>query len=266
MAILKNALQFTGGISGLSAYTMKGSDKIILRTKGGPTKAQIKKSPNHSTTRLYISEFGGASKAASFIRRAIFPVQHLNDYRYGNVITSLCKHIQRLDKVSVLGERSIAVSQHRYLLEGFHLNKQHTLDHVIRHPLTYAIQRTTGSATIHIPQLQPRVNLHIPWQQTHYRFIISLGVVRDCTYTAGHEYNSPDALPILATERIHSPWYSTEQVLAPQSFTLQLSNPELLEDNMSMILAMGLEMDMPVIYPYVQKKNHTGCAKIITVG
>lgn len=264
MAILKNGLQFTGGISGLSAYTMKGSDKIILRTKGGPTKAQIKKSPNHSNTRLYISEFGGASKAASFIRHAIDPVSHLNDYRYGAALTSLCTYIKRLDKVNVLGERSIAVSQHRYLLEGFHLNKQHTLDHVIRHPLTYAITRNTGTATIDIPQLQPRVNLHIPWQQTHYRFIISLGVVRDCTYTTDHAYNSPDSK--LATERIHSPWYSTEQLLAAQSFTVQLSQPELLEDNMSMILAMGLEMDMPVIYPYAAKKTHTGCAKIIAVG
>lgn len=266
MAILKNGLQFTGGISGLSAYTMKGSDKIILRTKGGPTKAQIKKSPNHSNTRLYISEFGGASKAASFIRHAIFPVRHLNDYRYGATLTSLCKHIQRLDKVNVLGERSIAISQHRYLLEGFHLNKQYTLDHVIRHPLTYAIQRNTGTATIHIPQLQPRINLHIPWQQTHYRFIISLGIVSDCTYTADRGYNSPGSLPGLATERIYSPWYSTEQSLDAQTFTVQLSSPELLEDNMSMILAMGFEMDMPIIYPYTQKKHHTGCAKIITVG
>ncbi|MET6996451.1 hypothetical protein [Chitinophaga defluvii] len=265
MAILKNALQFTGGISGLSAYTMKGSDKIILRTKGGPTKAQIKKSPNHSNTRLYISEFGGASKAASWIRYAITPVKHLNDYRYGAALTALCKHLQRLDKVSVLGERGIAVSQHRYLLEGFHLNKQHTLDHVIRHPLTYAIQRDTGAATIHIPQLQPGINLHIPWQQTHYRFIISLGVVRDCTYRADHAYNSPDSFPALSTAHLHSSWHSAEQPLEAQSFTLQLNRPEPLQDNMSVVLAFGIEMG-PVLYPNKRRKDIPGCAKIIAVG
>lgn len=264
MAILKNALQFTGGISGLSAYTMKGSDKIILRTKGGPTKAQIKKSPNHSNTRLYISEFGGASKAASWIRYAITPVKHLNDYRYGAALTALCKHLQRLDKVSVLGERGIAVSQHRYLLEGFHLNKQHTLDHVIRHPLTYTLQRHTGTATVQIPRLQPKINLHIPWQQPFFRFIISLGVVNDCNYTTDHAYNPPDSLPRFSTEHIHTPLYSTEQALEAQSFSLQLSRPELLADNMSMVLALGIEMDLSDTYRH--KKDKPGCAKIIAVG
>ena len=35
MAIVKNFLQITGSIKGVSFYTRVGSDKVIMRTKGG---------------------------------------------------------------------------------------------------------------------------------------------------------------------------------------------------------------------------------------
>jgi hypothetical protein len=35
MAIVKNFLQITGSIKGVSFYTKVGSDKVIMRTKGG---------------------------------------------------------------------------------------------------------------------------------------------------------------------------------------------------------------------------------------
>jgi len=35
MAIVKGAFQLTGSIRGVSFYTVRGSDKVIMRTKGG---------------------------------------------------------------------------------------------------------------------------------------------------------------------------------------------------------------------------------------
>ena len=41
MGTLHGNLSFTGSISNISAYTMRGHDKVILRTKGGASKKQI---------------------------------------------------------------------------------------------------------------------------------------------------------------------------------------------------------------------------------
>ena len=41
MAIVKGFLQMTGSI-GMSFYTRVGSDKVIMRTKGGPNKYMLK--------------------------------------------------------------------------------------------------------------------------------------------------------------------------------------------------------------------------------
>ena len=41
MATLEGGIEFTGSVGMLSAYRIKGSDKIILRKKGGPKKKQV---------------------------------------------------------------------------------------------------------------------------------------------------------------------------------------------------------------------------------
>lgn len=70
MAQITQGLAFTGSISNLSAYKMRGSDKIILRTKGGPSKNMIKKSPRFEITRRLNVEFGGRATATKWIRNA----------------------------------------------------------------------------------------------------------------------------------------------------------------------------------------------------
>ena len=42
MARVKGILQVTGGLKGVSMYTMRGNDEVIMRTKGGPSKNTIK--------------------------------------------------------------------------------------------------------------------------------------------------------------------------------------------------------------------------------
>ena len=64
MAKLDGTIQFTGSLQNLSFYKMRGSDKIIVRKKGGPSRKQVKHSPNFENTRHNNSEFGGRALAA----------------------------------------------------------------------------------------------------------------------------------------------------------------------------------------------------------
>jgi hypothetical protein len=73
MATLTNGINFTGSIGDISGYTRKGSNKNYARTKGGASKQRIEKAPEFELTRQNYKEFSGCGKAASSIRKAIFP-------------------------------------------------------------------------------------------------------------------------------------------------------------------------------------------------
>jgi len=64
MAIVKGFLQMTGSIKGMSFYTRVGSDKVIMRTKGGASKYTIKHGQNFAKLRLHQLEWQGCVKFA----------------------------------------------------------------------------------------------------------------------------------------------------------------------------------------------------------
>ncbi len=77
MAQLIGNIQVTGSLDNLSFYKMRGSDKIIVRKKGGPTRKQVKKSPKFENTRRNNMEFGGRSRAVGYIKNALWPLLFL---------------------------------------------------------------------------------------------------------------------------------------------------------------------------------------------
>jgi hypothetical protein len=266
MAIL-DGIHFTGSIGGMSAYRMKGSDKIILRSKGGASKQKIKEAPEFELPRKNIAEFGGCGKAAASIRKAIYPVKHLADYNFTPTLSALSKTIQVMDTESLWGERAIYFSRHRFLLEGFHLNKKNTFDSVVRHPLGCVIERGTGSAVVQLPNLLPEQNLRMPWQYPYFRFTIGLGVVADRTYHgASYEYTDPHPRQYPHPCYLHTEWQMAKQPFAAQSITLQLNQPENLDDAATLLLFAGIEMGTPVSDQLTIPVKYAGCAKIVAVG
>ena len=82
MAQLASAFNFIGRLGNVTAYKLKGSNKTILRTVGGPGKERIEKDPGFEKTRQNNSEFGGCGKSIKFLRKATFPMQQLADYNF----------------------------------------------------------------------------------------------------------------------------------------------------------------------------------------
>ncbi len=80
MAFLKDGIQFTGSINKLSAYSMRGSDKIILRTEGGADRKQIQNSPAFAATRNLNNEWRAVTEAAMNIRNGLAALKPLADY------------------------------------------------------------------------------------------------------------------------------------------------------------------------------------------
>lgn len=80
MAIVKNSLEFEGKLGGLSFYKRRDSDKLIMRTKGGPSKKQINTSKSCEGMRLQQTEWKGCTIFASALRLSFWGLHRVADY------------------------------------------------------------------------------------------------------------------------------------------------------------------------------------------
>lgn len=264
MAFLSGGPEFTGSIGNLSYYRMKGTDKIVVRKKGGASKEQIKTSPTFARTRENNAEFSGCANTVKSIRNALFPLNKLADYNFTPTLTTLAKNIQLLDNVNERGKRAVNFSQYRYLLEGFQLNREIIFDSVVKYPLKGIIERETGSATISIPHLHPQLNLEFPWKAPLYRFVIGFGVFTDSAYNGTNYKDKIINLPRANT--VYTDWHPVQQAFEAQAFTLQLNSLLGIDDTKSMILSIGIQMGTPITNAFIQEVKYASCAKILTVG
>jgi hypothetical protein len=167
----------------LSIYTMKGSDKIILRRKGGASRNRIKTDPNFVNTRRINAEFGGRATCSKWVRRMLRLMYFIADYNITGPLNALLKPIQELDTVSDYGERSVALSANPHLLKGFNLNKRTPFDTIVHNPIRYTLSKRKIQASVTIPAMLPGHNFVVPDNFNLYQFVALLGIVPDLFYT-----------------------------------------------------------------------------------
>lgn len=180
MAQLIGDLQIIGSLNNLSYYKMRGSDKIIVRKKGGPSSKQVKKSPQFENTRRNNKEFGGRALAAKQVSLALFPLRFLADYNITGPINALLKPIQEQDTDNAWGKRSILLSKYPQLLEGFSLNRNYLFESIVRNPVSYSIQ--DQQAIFELPELIPGINFMPPGHYPCYQFIAVTKLIADIVY------------------------------------------------------------------------------------
>ena len=266
MAKLTDGITFTGFLGGLSAYKMRGSDKIILRQPGGMTKEQIKRLPETSLIKLNNSEWSACAKASREVRDAMGQLRVLAGYNLAGPMNAMAKAIQKLDPVNVWGKRSVAYSAHRYMLEGFNLNRQNIFDSVVRSPVQVGIERETGSATITLPQMVKGVNLVLPWKWPVYRFLINLGVLPDMVYNeAAKRYGDPHRRMIPYVDTYKTEWHSAQKSFPGQTADLQLQRVETMPDPSSLLVTVGIQMGNMISADQVDPVKYASCAKVLAV-
>jgi hypothetical protein len=263
MGQLMSDLQFTGSVGMYSAYKMRGSDKIILRRKGGASKEKIEKAPQFEITRNLNAEFGGRSVASKSIMRSLRPLKALADYNLAGPLNSLIRPIQAMDETAH-GKRSIYFTRHPKLLEGFSLNKRNPFDSIVRNPISCRLDKTNLSASVEIPALIPGINFFVPpGRYPFYSIIIVLGIVPDVIFTK-HGYKPLDIQDPVPTA---SAWYpasggskamALEVSLQRRSFVLP-SSP------FSIILSIGIRFGTVGMNEEVEQVKYAGAAKVVVV-
>jgi hypothetical protein len=182
MAKLASGLAFIGTLDNRTCYTMRGSDKIIVRLKGGPSKEKIKTHANFDVVRRNNAEFGGRASTSREIMDMIYPHKALGDFNLAPALNRMLVIVQRWDAENDLGRRNVYLSRNPQILEGFDLNGKNGLSSVIRNPLTYSLSRTSTEARIEIPALLPGINFFAPDKYSFFSIIGTVGVVPDMAY------------------------------------------------------------------------------------
>ena len=263
MARLTSHLTFTGSIGDLTAYTMRGTDGVILRSKSGPTKEEIKHSPAYNITRRNNSEFGGRSTATSGIMRGLYLQKPLADYRIAGTLNALLKPIQVLDTESEFGKRNVCLSKQPHLLAGFQLNNQAPFDTIVRTPVVYTLSREELRATIDIAELVPGINLVVPNDHPYYRFQAMLAIVPD-VFSAGDNYKADPSYDRLFPEAVRTEWFPLESGSPDIHLALQLPTPPV-NAAFSVMLSIGICMGKVGHGGKIEQVKKAGAAKIVAV-
>lgn len=265
MAVLAGEIQFTGTMGGFSAYRMKGSNKIIIRRKGGPEHNKLKTHANYAITRKNNQEWKAGILAGQQLVHAIHPIKHLNDYSYFGTLTGIVKSIQKDDILNPLGKRSVLLSQFAYKLEGFSLNKYNRLESIVKHPLQYGIDRNSGTAWVQLPELVPGINLGNPMKQPLYRMVITLGAVADIQYHQQRNRYEPVIDTLIHPVTTSTEWCSYKQTTPAALLTAETDTVPA-DPQVSLVLAVGIEFGVPVSNTEIRPVKYAGAAKIVRVG
>jgi len=265
MGKIEQGVEFTGSVGNFTAYRMRGVDGIIVRKKGGASKKRIKKDRAFKHTRLLNSEFAGRSAGSRRIMKMLHPVKCLADYNIAGPLNALLRPIQVEDKESMLGKRSIILSKHPDLLEGFSLNRNILFESMVRAPLTATVSRETMSAEVNIPALVPDINFKPQGRHPLYAFDIVLGLVPDLFFS-GRSYKPSnekysDRLRFFLTQ---SEWFSC---LSGSEAMKLVVNYDFVppDDYFILMLSVGIRYGNPVNGNNVEQVKYAGAAKILRV-
>ena len=263
MATLQGTLSFTGGLSNLSAYTMRGHDKIILRTKGGASKNKILTQPSFESTRNLNNEWKIVTMVARMIRRGLNVLRPMADYNISGPLNALVKKIQSGDTQNPKGKRAILFSRHPDFISSFNYNRQNLFDSVIRQPLSVTIDRSTGLAEVLIPALQPAVNFFPHPRYAFYRIVLAFTAVSDYIWNEGSgSYGSVSPL-LPQYKAVHGPWVLSNVPQPSASYQLEPTTTFPPRPGMILVFAAGIQYGMPGADGSVQPAPYAGAARIL---
>jgi hypothetical protein len=169
MAKQTGFLSFTGTVGGITFYESKHGS--LVRKKGGPDAAQIKKSPKFQRLRENGKEFGNCTKATRALRSLIRGMlKESSDFRVTSRLNKMMFAIKNLDTISKRGERSVAkgvlTPGADILLTGFDFNIDAPLKTVVKK----TVSANLNSGVISIDKMSAKVDLTFPKGATHVRF------------------------------------------------------------------------------------------------
>jgi hypothetical protein len=247
-----------------SVYKMRGHDKLVIRSRGGASKKQIKTHPNFDATRRLNQEWALVTNVASKIRNELAAFKSLADYNTSGPMNALVKKIQTADTINEKGKRSILLSRHPDLISSFQFNRQTLFDSIIRQPLEVSVDKAAAVATITVPLLQPGIHFFPNPRYAYYRMVLDMGLASDQVWDE-QSAKYKELLPKLPSySTIRSDWFPTSST--QPSATYQFSPATkvyTIGPDMILYVAAGIQYGMPSPDGSIQPVPYAGAARIL---
>lgn len=269
MARVNGIFNITGSLQNVSFYTVKGSDQVYVRTKGGPKKQRMKTGPEFALLRKHQVEWKGCVLFSRVCRIALNSIYAMRDFNVAPVLNGMAKKIVKLDTVNEVGERSILLSNGRTLLEGFNFNRRFPFNNVLRTSIVVEIKKELGKMTVEIPRIITSNDVYNVQQLPYFRLLFNLSCVPDFEFSDSHSevYKLIDQAFYMKSAEHTTEWLSANDVLAEQKVELQFEQS--LQDkkleHVSFLGSVGIEFGRPGIGGTIEPVKHACCAKIIRV-
>ena len=268
MAVVKGFQKVTGTIQNVTFYTVQGSDKVYMRTKGGPSKNRIKKDGSFEKLRRNNTEWKGCTMMTSQIRDSIFILKPMEDYPVCGALNGINKQIQKTDTVGVHGKRGLYLSKNKDLLGGFSVSRKQELESVLRVPINATLDREAGTAHISLPSIETSMYLYNFQGLPYFRLVTKLTSISDLEYSEEKGiYEFMHDVVIEGDAGFQSDWLPTIGTIPAMDIDLALPRKVFtLPDCVTLILGFGLEFAKPGADGKPESVKYTGCGKVIRVG
>ena len=260
----------TGSVGNLSFYTRAGSDKIIVRTKGGADKKQIAQSQKFEKLRKHQYEWGGCVQFSQGMRKAIGDLYRLADYNLSPVWSGIGKSLIKLDTERETGKRWLLASQDKQALEGFNFNRNYPFNSVLRVLPGVDLSRENLHATVSIPRINTNIDLLNIRKLPYFRLIITLGAISDLECFP--DSTSQKYLPLVydlhgISQSTVGEWHSANDILSEHMLTAQLDESLIakMTDKVTILLSMGVEFGMVGHAGEITEVKHAGSGKILVI-
>ena len=142
-------------------------DGLMVRDKGSLDKSRIEKDPGFALTRMNMSEFGRAGKAAKLIRFSLdLVVSQCSEPRMTSRLMQVLMRAQKADTISPRGERNVADGEVLFL-QSFEFNAKVSFTSTVHLVIEPIIDRRAGKLTLRIPPFIPADKISMPQGATH---------------------------------------------------------------------------------------------------
>lgn len=263
MARLNGPLDLTGSIGSLTFYKTRTSAHTFVKEKTTHSGKRTKKDPRFKRRDQMAGEWDGCVTTFKWLHRLLKPLDAAADYTYSSSLQGLMKPIQLLDTEGVYSQRSVRLSHHPHLLEGFTLSLKTPMDTLLRTPLLCSIQKDALSAQVSIPEIITGLNFRPRTPHPFFRVVASLGMVPDVHYSPYGYTPEPPAgscLPhVVATE-----WTGAKMGMKQTVLELQLPYPAEYP-SYALVLAVAISFGTLDVLGNVQAVKYCGSGRIMKV-
>jgi hypothetical protein len=270
MATVNGIFKVTGSLQNVSFYSIKGSDKVYMRTKGGPTARRMKVGPEFALVRKHQAEWKGCVLFSQRLKMCLDSIYRMRDFNVAPVLNGIAKTIMKLDTENEIGKRSIMLSEARETLEGFNLNRQFPFNSVFRTSIHVEIDKKQGQMKVEIPRIVTANDLYNVQKLPFFRLVFNLTLFSDLKAlgdNASSYYTTKNEKYAYNRVEQCSEWFSANDIISAQTHTLEFNFdiPEESAEQITALGSVGIEFGNTAVGGKIEPVKHACCAKIISV-